>query len=108
MAMNAKGETRMDLSQSTNTPVRNPKYPDQTVENAARAAGANVQVMWQIDGPKDTAIKFMECLLINRTLVIVQTFDTGGWEVLTAGRSNRIDDTLIDVLTRCDVPAPAN
>ena len=30
----------------------------------------------------------------------------GGWDAYTSAQSNRVDDTLVDVLNRCKVPAP--
>ncbi len=81
-------------------------YPDQTVERAARAAGAQVMCLWQVTGPVDTQIAWLEALLINRSICIVQTFIGGGWDAYTSAQSNRADDTLVDVLNRCKVPVP--
>lgn len=78
-------------------------YPDHTLEDAARAAGATVRCLWQIPGPKDTAIAWMECLSIGHGIVIVETFDGGGWNALSDCRTNRIDETIADVLARCGV-----
>lgn len=79
--------------------------PDRTVEMVARKAGAEVRRLWQMRGPPNTSIKWMECLSIGKSTCIVQTFEGGGWEAYTPGRSNRVDDTLADVLNRCGVPA---
>lgn len=78
-------------------------YPDHALEDAARAAGATVRCLWQIPGPKDTAIAWVECLSIGSGIVIVQTFDGGGWNALSDCRTNRIDETIADVLARCGV-----
>lgn len=82
-------------------------YPDRTVENVARAAGAHVACLWQMKGPPGTLIAWMEAIQIHRTVCIVQTFREGGWTVYTPCQSNRVDDALADVLNRCGVPAPA-
>ena len=82
-------------------------YPNRTVEEAARAAGAQVVCLWQMKGPPHTLIEWMEGLLINGTVCLIQTFREGGWQAYTPCQSNRTDDTLADVLNRCGVPAPA-
>lgn len=79
------------------------KYPDHTFENAASRAGASVQCLWQMRGPKNTAVAHIECLTINGTLVIVETFEGGGWEVFTPGHTIDIDETIADALARCGV-----
>ncbi|MBO6755728.1 MAG: hypothetical protein JJ902_05345 [Roseibium sp.] len=85
-------------------------YPDQTVETAAREAGANVIVAWEMEGPKNSDVAWMTCLVIGATVVIVQTFETGGWEAyVPASDSCRRDVTIDAVLRRCGVikaPSP--
>lgn len=76
-------------------------YPDQTVENAARAAGLVVTCLWQLKGPPHTAIAWMECLSIGHGLCIIQTFEGGGWNALTSTPSNSIAETVADVIARC-------
>jgi hypothetical protein len=78
--------------------------PNRIVEEVARAAGASVQVMWVMNGPKDTQIAYIECLLINRNVVLVETFKDGGWDAFTNAATNDRDETVADVLNRCKVP----
>lgn len=78
-------------------------YPDQTVEKAAIAAGAQVLPLWQMAGPARTSVVWMEGLLINGHLVIVQTFETG-FQVLAAVTDGRhVNDQVDAVLARCGV-----
>lgn len=96
-------------------------YPDHTIEDAARKAGADVVVCWEVHGPKDTAIAWMSRLLINGVLVHVETFFAagarlaandksvnGGWEVFTpTSDDGDIAKTVEAVLARCKPPAPS-
>ena len=78
-------------------------YPDRTIENAAREVGAQVICLWQLRGPEHTQIAWIEGLLINGEVVLIQTFAEGGWSAYTALRSNRVDETIADVLARCGI-----
>lgn len=82
-------------------------FPDRTLENIAIAAGANVRCLWRQEGPKDTSIAWLECLMIGKGVVIVETFMGGGWQVFTASNEARADDTIAAVLNACAVPVPA-
>lgn len=84
-------------------------FPNNTLEQRAREAGAEVRCVWQTRGPKDTGVAWLECLQIGSRgdFVIVETFKHGGWNAFSAPHSNRIDDTVADVLERCGVKAPA-
>lgn len=75
-------------------------YPDRTLEDACRLAGANVACLWQIPGPKDTGILWIECLAINGGICLVQTFRGGSWNALTDCPENSIEATVADVLAR--------
>lgn len=79
------------------------KYPDRTLEERCRAAGATVRCLWQMRGPKNTVIAWMECLQVGSGVVIVQTFKGGGWEAYSSLPVNEIDATVADVLARCGV-----
>lgn len=79
------------------------RYPDRTLEERCRAAGATVRCLWQQRGPKNTGIAWMEGLMIGAGVVIVQTYEGGGWEAYSALPVNEIDATVADVLTRCRV-----
>lgn len=85
------------------------KFPNRVLEDQARAAGVFVQCLWQTKGPKDTGVAWLECLQIGPRgdVVIVETFHHGGWNAFSAPHSNRVDDTIRDVLERCGVKAPA-
>lgn len=84
-----------------NHPNRKKIYPDHTLEERCREAGANVSVLWEIPGPKDTDIVWMVAYAIGKGLCIVQTFRSGGWNALTDNPSGAIDETVADVLSRC-------
>lgn len=83
------------------------RYPDHTLEDAVRAAGARVVVLWEIRGPRNTQIAWQTCMLVNGGLCIVQTFKGGGWNALTDSPSPDVDATIADVLARCSVPSAA-
>lgn len=85
------------------TNSRSDRFPDSTLEERCRAAGAEVRCCWQMKGPKDTAIAWMECLQIGSGIVIVQTYKGGGWEAYSALPVNEIEATVADVLARCRV-----
>lgn len=84
------------------------KYPDNTLEKMAVAAGAQVHCLWQQPGPKNTSIAWIECLAIDQTIVIVETFKLGGWLPLVAVNKGRVDDTVAAVLNACEVTVPTN
>ena len=60
-------------------------YPDHTLEKRLIEQGCVVRCMWQIKGPKDTLVEWMEYLLVtppdsHPRGVIVQTFkEDSGW-----------------------------
>jgi hypothetical protein len=80
-------------------------YPDRTLETRVREAGARVAVMWQMRGPKDTGVAWLECFQIGERgdLVIVETFKHGGWNAFSAPHSNSVNATVADTLERCGV-----
>lgn len=81
-------------------------YPNNVLAEACRKAGANVQLMWEVPGPKNTMIEWMSCYQIGKSVCIVQTFKEHGWNAFTPHPHNDIDGTIADVLNRCAVPAP--
>lgn len=84
-------------------------YPNNTLERRAIEAGAQVRCLWQMRGPKDTGVAWLECLQIGPRgdVVIVETFHHGGWNAFSAPHSNRVYDTITDVLERCGVKPAA-
>lgn len=81
--------------------MKHHQYPDNTLETRLRERGYEVRCMWQIKGPKDTAVKWMEYLFVTNDTgmtygaVIVQTFDGGGWNAFVeASRHNDIASTV--------------
>lgn len=76
------------------------KFPDNTLERILGERGHRVQLMWQMRGPKHTLIRWMECFLVNDGLVIVQTYDGGGWEAFTTNMRSDVESTVADVLAR--------
>lgn len=87
-----------------NHPNRKKVWPSYVLADAAREAGADARLMWEIPGPKDTAIAWISCYAIGQSICIVETFMSGGWNALTPCRSADPDSTLRDVLERCGVP----
>ncbi|MBY0361822.1 MAG: hypothetical protein K2X45_07930 [Phreatobacter sp.] len=83
------------------TRAKTPIYPDQTLEKAAIAAGALVQPLWQRTGPPGTGVVWMEGLLINGHLIIVQTFEDGFQAFGTIGDKNGTDKTVEAVFAHC-------
>lgn len=80
-------------------------YPSDALVVAARAAGAHVRLLWEVPGPKDTAIAWMSCYQIGSSACIVQTYaDDNGWEAFTPHPSRDVAETIADVLNRCGVP----
>jgi hypothetical protein len=92
----------------TNHPNRKRTYPDQTLENAARAAGIDIAVFWEMRGPPNTFVDWMVAYSIGHTPVIVQTYKNGnGWNAFTPCQSIAVDETIADVFKRCGVePSP--
>lgn len=82
-------------------------YPNSVLADACRKAGAHVGLMWEVPGPKNTAIEWMSCYQIGKSVCIVQTYKEGGWNAFTPHPGNDIAGTVADVLNRCGVPAPA-
>lgn len=79
-----------------------PTYPDHTLEDAARAAGLRVDVMWEIPGPENTLIDWMVCYRIGRWAVIVQTYHEGnGWQAFTQSTTNDTEKTIHEVIQLC-------
>jgi hypothetical protein len=76
------------------------KYPSNILETKLRERGISVRCLWQENGPKNTAIAWQECLLVNGTPVIVQTFASGGWQAYTPNQSNDVEATINDVIER--------
>ena len=77
-------------------------YPDRTFEEAARERGYQVQCMWQMKGPKMTSVAWIECLVVDGCAIIVETFEGGGWELFTTGRSIDRQTTIDNALDRID------
>lgn len=92
-----------------NHPNRKKVYPNTVLADRARAADFHCRLMWEIPGPKDSQIAWLSCYQIGLSLCIVETFKgENGWNAFTPARTNNIDETIADVLARCDVlPAAA-
>lgn len=63
--------------------------------------GYSVQTCWEMKGPKDTSVAFLTMYIVHPpegghgTLVMVQTYDTGGWEAFPqASKSLNINETM--------------
>lgn len=89
-----------------NAKTRTAQYADRTLENALRERThnrVNVALMWEMRGPENTGVAWLSCFIVNGTLLIVETFKDGGWNALTSDRSNRVDETINDVIERCAI-----
>lgn len=75
-------------------------YPDRFLQNALREKDLEARLMWDMKGPKDTSIAWVSCYVVNRSLVLVETFEGGGWEAFTPPQTNHINETIDDVLQR--------
>lgn len=75
-----------------------------TIVDAARANDVPVHLMWELPGPKNTAVERLACYALGQGVVIVETFTNGdGWQAYTAGSSAQVDDMVSDVFQRCGV-----
>lgn len=76
--------------------------PSRIFEDELRERGIiNYQCFWEVRGPKDTSIAWLTCYRVGYGIVIVQTFDMGGWNALTDNPTNNIQEIMTDVLFRC-------
>ena len=73
--------------------------PDVTFENAARAAGAQVSLQWEMRGQP----AWVRGYLVNGRVAIVVTHDERNWDVFTPWPTLSIDESIKDALTRCGV-----
>lgn len=90
-----------------NHPNRKKTYPNNLLADACRKAGAHVQLMWEIPGPKNTMVAWLSCYQIGKSICIVQTFKGhDGWNAFTPCSDNSVSGTIADVLNRCGVPVP--
>lgn len=74
--------------------------PSDIFATELRQRGIDYQVFWEIKGPKNTSIAWITCYRVLSGIVLVQTFDHGGWNALTDCPSNNIADTIADVIAR--------
>ena len=74
------------------------EYPDNTLELALREKGFTVQCMWQMKGPKNSMVAWIECLLVDRVLFIVETYNENqGWDVFiqsSKGQTSAVIDQV--------------
>ena len=78
-------------------------YPDNQLIDHLRAAGLHPHCMWQVKGPKDTSVAWMECWMCSGQVFIIQTFkgSAGGWwEVFLPCRETTIPATINEVINR--------
>lgn len=78
-----------------------PKRPSTILETELKARGIHPRRLWEMRGPKDTDITWMHALMLDRGIVIVQTFSYGGWDAYTALNDSQISATVDDVIARC-------
>ena len=77
------------------------------LEDALRDRGIGCRLLWEIPGPKNTAIAWLTCYRVEAGVVIVETYDGGnGWEAFSAISMND-SATIADVIKRCRwIPSP--
>jgi hypothetical protein len=77
-------------------------YPNHDFENAVRERGLTCQVLWEEPGPSKTAVAWIVCYRVGRSIALVQTYDDGnGWEVYTPSRESGKAAAVEDALRRC-------
>lgn len=61
--------------------------PNRILRDQLRAKDHDVELLWEMRGPKDTAVAWLSCYEVskpdgsNKVLVIVETYENGrGWE----------------------------
>lgn len=79
-------------------------YPDHTLEDALRNHGADVGCLWELRGPKNTDVAWIVCYGVRGlgcgSVVLVETYKSGGWEAFTTNDKNDTQSTIADVLSR--------
>lgn len=80
------------------------KHPDSTLEDGLRERGVIVRVMWEMKGPKDTQIAWLQLLGVGSKcrLFIVETYKDGGWEVFIQSREGKITECIDEVARVCE------
>lgn len=77
-------------------------YPDHTLENGLRERGIPYRVLWEMKGPKDTAISWLAAYLVGSRVVIVQTYAKGhGWDVYLPSQVGKVEETIEEVIAAC-------
>lgn len=56
--------------------------------------------MWQMPGPKDTNVTWMEAIHVGATIVIVQTFKDGGWDAYVPASNTNSAAVTIEAVAR--------
>lgn len=59
-----------------------------------RKDDVNVQVLWEMKGPKNTSITYITMYLIGLNLLVVHEYDGGGFQTFPSIPSNSIDETM--------------
>ena len=81
-----------------------PAYPNHEFEDAMRAAGAQVRVMWEMQGPEHTMIAWMVCYTVGFTPVIVHTYtEDNGWNIFYPSGYVDTKKTIDEAIKRCGV-----
>jgi hypothetical protein len=78
-------------------------YPNKVFEQEIRNQKLTCQALWQIKGPKNTAIDWITCYYIAPLTVIHFGYDEGGWDIHIGSehidRKSTIDDLLERIKT---------
>jgi hypothetical protein len=76
-------------------------YPNRVLEDALIERGIPRQLMWDMPGPKHTAIAWISCYLVNSHILHVVTYrDNCGWDVLVSVSAMKIPETIDEVISR--------
>jgi len=80
-------------------------YPSRALEEELTKRDCRVRCLWQLAGPKNTGVAWIECLAIwtpggASSTAIVQTFKEGGWDVYISSGHIEVSATVDEVIAR--------
>lgn len=82
-------------------------YPNTELQGILTKNGFDCRTLWEMKGPPNTAIAWLSCYVVNGCTVMVQTYtDNNGWQAYTHNASDKVKDTVEDVVSRCGLKFP--
>lgn len=75
-------------------------FADRRLEDRARKEGLNVQLLWEINGPKNTDVAKISMYIINNLLVAVHTYGAGGFNIFPAVEGITISGSIEQVIDK--------